>query len=66
MVVAKQHKNKYLVDLESRACSNIVGWGTMLKSEDHGFESKWGSWIVSIDIILPAALDPEVYSVCSI
>jgi hypothetical protein len=32
------------------------------KPEGRGFNSRWGHWIFSIDLILPAALVPGVYS----
>jgi hypothetical protein len=32
------------------------------KPEGRGFEIRWGEWIVSIYLILPATLDPGVYS----
>jgi hypothetical protein len=33
------------------------------KPEGHGFEMQWGELIFPIYLILPAALDPGVYSV---
>jgi hypothetical protein len=32
------------------------------KPEGLGFNSRWGHWIFSIDLILPAAIGPGVYS----
>jgi hypothetical protein len=33
------------------------------KTESRGFETQWGEWFLLIYLILPAALDPGVYSV---
>jgi hypothetical protein len=32
------------------------------KPEGRGYETRWGEWILSIYLILPVALGPEVYS----
>jgi hypothetical protein len=30
--------------------------------EGRGFETRWGNWTLSIDLILPGALGPGIYS----
>jgi hypothetical protein len=32
------------------------------KAEGYGFETRWGEWIFSIYLILPASLGPGIYS----
>jgi hypothetical protein len=42
--------------------SSVVVTALCYKPEGRGFNSWWGHWIFSIDLILPAALGPGVYS----
>jgi hypothetical protein len=40
---------------------NVVVKALCYKSEGRGFKTRWGEWILSFYLILPAALDPGVY-----
>jgi hypothetical protein len=47
-----------LCSLLHRACSSVVGWGTMLQAGRSRVQFQGGHWIFSIYLILPAALWP--------
>jgi hypothetical protein len=36
----------------------LNGGALFFKPEDWGFKSRWGHWILSVDLIIPAALWP--------
>jgi hypothetical protein len=47
---------------EPGARVSVVIEALYYKPEGRWFENRWGEWIFSIYLILPAALDPGVYS----
>jgi hypothetical protein len=48
--------------LQPGACDSLVGWGTVLKPEGCGFETRTGEWLSSIYLIFSTALGPGVHS----
>jgi hypothetical protein len=46
----------------SEARSSVVVKAPCYKPEGRAFEARWGEWIFSIYLILPAALGPGLYS----
>jgi hypothetical protein len=44
------------------ACGGVVVKALCYKPEGRRFETRWGDWIFSMDVILPAAQGHGVYS----
>jgi hypothetical protein len=47
----------------NRTRGSLVVMALCYRPEGRGLETRWGEWISLIHLILPAALDPGVYSV---
>jgi hypothetical protein len=48
------------------SCSgSVVVKALCYRPQGRGFETRWGEWMFSIYLILPATLGPLVYSVCN-
>jgi hypothetical protein len=46
------------------ARGSVVFEAECYKTEGLGFETRWGNYILSSYVILPAAIDPHAYSAC--
>jgi hypothetical protein len=62
ILISHPFKVNFNIILRSGVRGSVVVKALCYKPEGRGFSSRLGHWIFSIDLILPAALGPGVYS----